>query len=109
MRRNGKPVARQCRVPNDRKRFERDAPNDLWQIDGATVELDNWSEAWIVGWLEDHGRDAVGATPTRHFTVHAAWRAMETTIAERGAPRQLVSQDGLPLTSRKRQKPETSP
>nr|WP_232512655.1 hypothetical protein [Rhodococcus pyridinivorans] len=47
----------------------------------------------------------MGATAARRFTAHAAWRAMETAIDEHGAPRQLISDNGLQFKSGKGHKP----
>lgn len=72
LQRHGPVVAHQHRVAKSWKRFERHAPNDLWQIDGTMVELADWSKALIVDRLDGHARYAIGATTTRRFTVHAA-------------------------------------
>lgn len=82
------------------RRFERYAPNDLWQIDGTQVGLADGSVGWVIDILDDHARFAIGATATRRFTANAAWRAMETAITEHGAPRQLISDNGIQFISR---------
>src|ERR1700712_3233977 len=93
------PRERRRAVPAWR-RFERYAPNDLWQIDGTQVELADDSKAWIIDILDDHARFAIGSTAARRFTATAAWRAMETAIGEHGAPRQLISANGTQFISR---------
>ena len=98
------PRERRWAVPAWR-RFERYAPNDLWQIDGTQVELSDRSKSWIVDILDDHARFAIGATATRRFTAVAAWRAMETAITEHGAPRQLISDNGVQFIARDGHKP----
>ncbi|MDJ0337581.1 DDE-type integrase/transposase/recombinase [Cryobacterium sp. PH31-O1] len=105
LQRHGLVVAQEHRAPKEWKRFERHAPNDLWQIDGTMVALADGSKAWIVDLLDDHARYAIGATAVRRFTVHAAWKAMDTAITEHGVPRQLISDNGLQFKSRKGQKP----
>ena len=50
------------------RRFERYAPNDLWQIDGTQVLLADESLAWIVDILDAHARFAIGATATNRCT-----------------------------------------
>lgn len=81
------------------RRFERNAPNDLWQIDGTQVTLSDGSVAWVIDILDDHARFAIGATASRRFTATTAWRAMEAAIAEHGAPRQLISDNGVQFIS----------
>lgn len=105
LKRHGLVNTQSARKPQQWKRFERIAPNDLWQIDGTQVALSDGSKAWIVNLIDDHARYAIGATAVRRFTVHAAWSAMETAVTEHGAPRQLISDNGLQFTSRKGQKP----
>ena len=82
------PPQRQRRAVPAWRRFERYAPNDLWQIDGTQVALADGSLAWVIDILEDHARYAIGAPATTRFTVASAWRAMEAAMAEtrRAAP-----------------------
>ena len=48
------------------RRFERYAPNDLWQIDGTQVALTDGSPAWVIDILDDHARFACHRRPTVH-------------------------------------------
>lgn len=93
------------RAPKAWKRFERQAPNDLWQIDGTQVALTDGSKAWIIDLIDDHARYAIGAHAVRRFTAQAAWTVMEKAVTEHGAPRQLISDNGLQFHSRKGHKP----
>jgi transposase InsO family protein len=99
------PPRRSRRAVSAWRRFERYAPNDLWQIDGTQVALADGSLAWVIDILDDHARFALGATATQRFSVMAAWRAIETAITEHGAPRQLISDNGLQFISRDGHKP----
>ncbi|WP_169592666.1 IS481 family transposase [Antrihabitans stalactiti] len=105
LQRHGMVTAPIRRAPRTWRRFERFAPNDLWQIDGTQVELVDASKAWVVDLLDDHARYAIGATATRRFTGYAAWTAMETAIDENGAPRQLISDNGMQFKSGEGEKP----
>jgi transposase InsO family protein len=99
------PPRRQRRAVPAWRRFERYAPNDLWQIDGTQVALADGSLAWVIDILDGHARYTIDATATEKFTVLAARRAMETAISEHGAPRLLISDNGLQFISRDGHKP----
>lgn len=105
LKRHGLVTPQENRTPKAWKRFERQAPNDLWQIDGTQVALVDGSKAWIVDLIDDHARFSIGAHAVRRFTAQAAWAAMEKAVMEHGAPRQLISDNGLQFRSRKGQKP----
>ena len=38
------------------KRFERELPNDLWQIDATEVALADGAKRWVLDCLDDHAR-----------------------------------------------------
>lgn len=84
------------------RRFERPVPNDLWQIDATCVALTDATKAWVVDVLDDHARYAIAARACRQATTRVAWETMETAIAEHGAPRQVISDNGLAFTGRRR-------
>jgi transposase InsO family protein len=104
LQRHGLAAAEQHRVAKEWKRFECHAPNDLWQIDEAMVALADESETWIVELLDDHACYAIRTTATRRFTALAAWKAVEPLSSEHGAPRQLISDNGLQFTCSKGEK-----
>ena len=56
LRRNHLVAPQPRRRPRADKRFEREAANDLWQIDATQVALAGDEEAWIVDCLDDHAR-----------------------------------------------------
>ncbi len=49
------PRAQRRAVPAWR-RFERYAPNDLWQIDGTQIALSDGSAAWVIDIVDDQAR-----------------------------------------------------
>jgi transposase InsO family protein len=83
------------------QRFERPVPNDLWQIDATQVALADGSKAWVVDVLDDHARFAIAAKATRHATTTVAWDCMDEAIRIHGAPRQVLSDNGLAFTGRR--------
>ena len=57
------PPRRQRRAVSAWRRFERYAPNDLWQIDGTQLALSNGSLACVIDILDDHARYASAPPP----------------------------------------------
>jgi len=86
--------------PQATKRFERDVPNDLWQIDATRTHLADGTEAWIVDALDDHARYLLAARACDGPTEQAAWEAFSEATAHCGLPRQLLSDNGLCFTGR---------
>lgn len=83
------------------QRFERPVPNDLWQIDATQVALADKSKAWIVDVLDDHARFAIAARACKQATTVVAWDCMDEAIRLHGAPRQVISDNGLSFTGRR--------
>jgi transposase InsO family protein len=83
-----------------RKRFERECPNDLWQIDATQVSLAGGTEAWVVDCLDDHARLCLHALACASPTGKAAWACFSAAAAAYGLPRQLLSDNHLSFTGR---------
>jgi hypothetical protein len=86
--------------PKATKRFEREVPNDLWQIDATRTHLADGTEAWIVDALDDHARYLLAARAADGPTEQAAWQTFSAASADHGLPRQLLSDNGLCFTGR---------
>ncbi len=101
LRRNGlvgeQPRRRQLAL----RRFERPVPNDLWQIDATQVALADRTKAWVIDILDDHARFAIAARACRSATTTEAWACMDAAIRGHGAPRQVISDNGLSFTGRR--------
>lgn len=82
------------------RRFEREAPNDLWQIDATQVVLADEREAWVLDCLDDHARLLLHALACQSPSGDAAWRCFTSAAAEYGLPRQLLSDNHLSFTGR---------
>ena len=82
------------------KRFEREAPDDLWQIDATEVRLAEGEKAWIVDCLDDHARFLLSALACPSPTGEAAWGCFTSAAAAHGLPRQLLSDNGTAFTGR---------
>jgi transposase InsO family protein len=75
-------------------RFERESPNDLWQIDATRVALGSGTAAWVMDIIDDHARFCLAARASTGPTGAAAWEAMEQALRHHGLPRQVLSDNG---------------
>jgi transposase InsO family protein len=100
LRRNHLVAAQPRRRPKADKRFEREPPNDLWQIDATEVALASGEKAWVVDCLDDHARFLLCALACETPSGDAAWRCFTSAAAAHGLPRQLLSDNHLSFTGR---------
>lgn len=101
LRRNHLVAPQPRKQPKADKRFEREVPNDLWQIDATQVSLADGSVAWIVDCLDDHARFLLSALACESPTGDAAWHCLTSAAASYGLPRQLLCDNHLSFTGRR--------
>jgi transposase InsO family protein len=87
-------------APEPSQRFERDACNELWQIDGAYQRLADDSAYWSVELLDDHSRYCLAILFGLTLTGHLAWTATRTAAARYGLPGWMLSDNGRCFTGR---------
>jgi transposase InsO family protein len=80
--------------PVPSRRFERQLPNALWQIDIFTFELKRMYRVYLVGIIDDHSRYMVGHGLFRQQTAEAVLEVLRGAIGEWGAPREILSDNG---------------
>jgi transposase InsO family protein len=100
LRRNHLVAPPPPRARKARKRFEREHPNDLWQIDATQLSLASGQEAWVLDCLDDHARFLLAALACPRPTGEAAWHCFTSAAAAHGLPRQLLSDNGSIFTGR---------
>jgi len=89
-------MATQMKKPVDRRKFEAELPNDLWQSDvmhGPKVDVDGkMRKTYLIAIIDDHSR----------LIVHAPFylEAFENAIAARGLPRKLYVDNGAAFRSK---------
>jgi transposase InsO family protein len=100
LRRNHLVTDQPRKRPKATKRFEREVPNDLWQIDATRTNLQDGTEVCVVDALDDHARYLLAARACISPTTEAAWASFEEAATCYGMPRQLLSDNGLCFTGR---------
>lgn len=101
--RHGLVESRRQRRATAVTRFQRDQPNELWQIDAK----EDWlladsTTVQIIDVLDDHSRFLCALRAWPQLSSDNAWTTLEQGIAEHGVPRQLLSDNALWLTGRHR-------
>jgi len=84
------------------QRFERDRPNDLWQMDGFEVKLADRHTAVVIQLIDDHSRLDLVCHAAPAETGDAAWVAVTTAMAQYGLPRQLLTDNSTAFNAERR-------
>ena len=89
------------RKRSDYRRWERDRPMELWQMDVmGGVRLTGGREAKIVTGIDDHSRFCVCAQLTMRATARPVCEAFTAAMGRHGAPEQVLTDNGRVFTAR---------
>ncbi len=90
-------------VPEDRRRFEAELPNDLWQCDamhGPMVEHgDRRRKTYLIALIDDHSRLVPHAEFYLSENVKSFLGAFQQALLKRGLPRKLYTDNGAAFRS----------
>ncbi|MEP7022419.1 MAG: IS481 family transposase [Actinomycetota bacterium] len=101
VRRGLVPARKRKRRRQDYKRWQREAPMQLWQLDiTASVFLTDGTELKLISGLDDHSRYCVIATVVRRGTARAVCRAFITAMRNYGIPDEVLTDNGKQFTGR---------
>ena len=97
-------MARPGKKPEDRRKYEAQLPNDLWQADvmhGPKVEFEGRQrKTYLIAIIDDHSR----LIPYARFYLSeklSCWlNALEQALARRGLPRKLYVDNGAAFRSK---------
>jgi hypothetical protein len=92
------PVQKNRRGPQIR-RFEKEIPNSLWQVDIFTFNLKRMYPVYLVGMIDDHSRYIIGHGLFRQQTSQAVLEVLKGAIGQWGAPREILSDNGRQFTA----------
>jgi transposase len=92
---------RRGRQRKDYKRWQREAPMELWQMDiVGGVWLPGGMEAKVVTCVDDHSRFAVAAKVVRRATGRAVCTAFAEALVRYGIPEEMLTDNGKQFTDR---------
>jgi transposase InsO family protein len=101
VRRGLVPARKRKRRRQDYKRWQREAPMQLWQLDiTGSVFLTDGTELKLISGIDDHSRFCVIATVVRRATARAVCRAFITAMGAYGIPGEVLSDNGKQFTGR---------
>jgi len=90
----GNPPVEASRKGPEVRRFEKELPNALWQIDIFTFQLKRLYPVYLVGIIDDHSRYIVGHGLFRQQTAEAVLEVVKGAVGQWGAPREILSDNG---------------
>jgi transposase InsO family protein len=95
------PARRRKRRRQDYKRWQREAPMQLWQLDiTGSVFLTDGTELKLISGIDDHSRFCVIAAVVRRATARAVCRAFIAAMRAYGIPDEVLSDNGKQFTGR---------
>lgn len=101
LRRNHLIADQPRKRPKATKRFEREVPNDLWQMDAMEVPLTTGATPCVINVLDDCARHLLASVVASTPTCEANWEAFSQAAARYGLPRQVLSDNHLSFTGRR--------
>lgn len=78
------------------KRFERERPNDLWQMDFKGDYIMDWGRCYPLSILDDHSRYAVGLYALASTEGNQVKGCLVRTFQEFGVPEGILVDHGVP-------------
>lgn len=94
------PAARRRRK-KDYRRWERDRPMELWQMDVVGgIFLEDGTELKAVTAVDDHSRFCVSAALVRRATARAVCDAFAAAMRRHGVPEEILTDNGNVFTGR---------
>lgn len=96
------------RRPQDYRRWERQRPMELWQMDVmGGVLLSDGTELKAITGIDDHSRFCVIAKLVQRATARPVCDALLEALSRHGVPEQILTDNGKVFTGRLARKPAT--
>jgi putative transposase len=85
-------------MPEDRRKFEAELPNDLWQSDSmhgpSVLHEGKMRKTYLLAFIDDHSRLVPHAEFYLSESLDCYIRALEQALSTRGLPRKLYTDNG---------------
>jgi transposase InsO family protein len=95
LRRHGRVPAGGAPAPRAAGRFERSAPNALWQVDfKGPVEVDR-RKLMPLSVVDDHSRYCLAYRPCADVTMDSAWDVLWDVFGDVGLPEQILADNAF--------------
>jgi putative transposase len=97
-------MTRDATPPEDRRKFEAELPNDIWQSDvlhGPAVEVDGKKrKTYLIAFIDDHSRLIPYGAFYLSESIGSFLTALEQALLTRGLPRKLYVDNGAAFRSK---------
>jgi transposase InsO family protein len=97
-------MTRDASPPEDRRKFEAEMPNDIWQSDvlhGPSVEVDGKKrKSYLIAFIDDHSRLIPFGAFYLSESIGSFLTALEQAFLARGLPRKLYVDNGAAFRSK---------
>jgi len=97
-------MTRDASLPEDRRKFEAEMPNDIWQSDvlhGPTVEVAGKKrKTYLIAFIDDHSRLIPYGAFYLSESIGSFLTALEQAFLTRGLPRKLYVDNGAAFRSK---------
>jgi transposase InsO family protein len=97
-------MTRDASPPEDRRKFEAEMPNDIWQSDvlhGPSVEVDGRQrKTYLIAFIDDHSRLIPYGAFYLSESIGSFLTALEQAFLTRGLPRKLYVDNGAAFRSK---------
>jgi transposase InsO family protein len=97
-------MTRDASPPEDRRKFEAEMPNDIWQSDvlhGPSVEVDGKKrKTYLIAFIDDHSRLIPYGAFYLSESIGSFLTALEQAFLTRGLPRKLYVDNGAAFRSK---------
>ena len=90
-------------IPEDRRRFEAESPNDLWQSDcmhGPMILHENKKrKTYLIAFIDDHSRLVPHGEFYLSESLESYLKSLESALSTRGMPRKIYTDNGAAFRS----------